>query len=772
MKNIETIHSNPIIKDLIHLTFSKIDESSSSFSYWLKDFKMVHGELNTQKTKSIEPIESAYSIIINDKPDLFKLIYALETSYVSLVKFIAFKGINEKTDSNFRIDSIINGTYFTEKGIINFSTKKYFNWLINDQDLREKLKILLKVILSEYQLNLEIDSIKLIYENIFIKQIRHSMGEYFTPDWMAKHIINNILYDDEYSINKSFLDPSCGSGTFIFNVIQQFAKENNTIFQNIYGIDLNPVSVLAAKANYLLLYVKYLGNSANFNLKIPIYYADTIQSKFSSNNDLFTNEVENDYEEISIPKVDYVIGNPPWVNWEYLPNEYRRKTKFLWQHYGLFSQKGMNAGFIKEDISVLFTYVVADKFLKNDGNLIFVVKETLFKSVKQGEGFRRFKIIPTNTPLNPYLVEDLSLFKPFNGAVNRTAIVYLKKGEELSFPVNYLEWMPLNGKKSLENNFDLNNLKDRFKFIKKKAQPSNVRNPLSGWISTEESELEKIKFVLGKSHYKARTGVFTGGANGIFWLSVLNDVEDKLLVQNITHRAKNKMESIEKELEKEYVFPFLTGRDLTFWSYTYSKYILCPHTRKSKMYPITKKELSKLPLTKDYLEFFQNELIARKGFTSFDKHIQIKSYYALQRIGDYTFAPYKVAWRYISKHFTPAVIEYADDEYLGRKNIIPNEKIIFIGFEHKEEAYYVCGILSSNLYRKTIESFMVGTQITPSLLQRLNIPKFDITNDFHIRISLICLDGHKKDNDKNQAIQLINGLVEQLIINKPMLSLL
>ncbi len=64
-----------------------------------------------------------------------------------------------------------------------------------------------------------------------------------------------------------------------------------------------------------------------------------------------------------------------------------------------------------------------------------------------------------------------------------------------------------------------------------------------------------------------------------------------------------------------------------------------------------------------------------------------------------------MAWRYISKHFTPAVIEYANDDYLGRKNIMPNEKIIFVGLNDRDEAYYLCGLLSSDIYRNTIENY-------------------------------------------------------------------
>ena len=39
--------------------------------------------------------------------------------------------------------------------------------------------------------------------------------------------------------------------------------------------------------------------------------------------------------------------------------------------------------------------------------------------------------------------------------------------------------------------------------------------------------------------------------------------------------------------------------------------------------------------------------------------------------------------------------------------------------DNKEEAYYVCGLLSSTEYRNTIHNFMVGTQITPSIIKNL-----------------------------------------------------
>ena len=181
------------------------------------------------------------------------------------------------------------------------------------------------------------------------------------------------------------------------------------------------------------------------------------------------------------------------------------------------------------------------------------------------------------------------------------------------------------------------------------------------------------------------------------------------------------------------------------------------------MYPIDKRLLTQHPLTEHYFEEFKKELEDRKGFTSMDQPIHDQFYYALQRIGVYTFAKYKVCWRYICKNFTPAVVEYAEDRYLGKKNIIGNEKIISIAFDNKDEAYYVCAVISSTPYRKTIENYMVGTQITPSIINSLKIPKFNSKDNQHVELSKICQEGHKSNFSKAEFVNQIDAIVKSWI---------
>ena len=57
---------------------------------------------------------------------------------------------------------------------------------------------------------------------------------------------------------------------------------------------------------------------------------------------------------------------------------------------------------------------------------------------------------------------------------------------------------------------------------------------------------------------------------------------------------------------------------------------------------------------------------------------------------------------------------------------------------------------------------MVGTQITPSIIKRLNLPKFNINNPSHVKISQLCFEGHKSI-DKMKYLKQIDKIVEKLI---------
>ena len=95
--------------------------------------------------------------------------------------------------------------------------------------------------------------------------------------------------------------------------------------------------------------------------------------------------------------------------------------------------------------------------------------------------------------------------------------------------------------------------------IRQKAMPAVEDDITSIWMTANEDELESMNKVLGKNNYKARTGVFTGGANAVYWLNVNRQDGTKVEISNIVERAKRKAEKVTRTIEPNYVFPMLKG---------------------------------------------------------------------------------------------------------------------------------------------------------------------------------------------------------------------
>ena len=103
-----------------------------------------------------------------------------------------------------------------------------------------------------------------------------------------------------------------------------------------------------------------------------------------------------------------------------------------------------------------------------------------------------------------------------------------------------------------------------------------------------------------------------------------------------------------------------------------------------------------------------------------------------------------MAWRYIAQSFITAVIEEREDPVLGRKLPLPNEKVMYVGTDTREEAYYLCGVLSSLPVRYAVECYMNPTSISAHVLDKLNIPTFDSGDPLHRAISALCEEGHRE----------------------------
>jgi hypothetical protein len=162
------------------------------------------------------------------------------------------------------------------------------------------------------------------------------------------------------------------------------------------------------------------------------FYSQILKLEKENKNGIWARFLKNAFAPMIAGKFDFVVGNPPWILWEILSEDYRNATSKLWQDYKLFPLK-RTYGFSRPDFSMLFVYASSDYYLKDGAKLGFLITQEVFKSKGAGEGFRRFQL-GDDKYLKVLKAHDLVSIQPFEGAANKTAAIILKKGEKTEYP--------------------------------------------------------------------------------------------------------------------------------------------------------------------------------------------------------------------------------------------------------------------------------------------------------------------------------------------------
>ena len=371
-------------------------------------------------------------------------------------------------------------------------------------------------------------------------------------------------------------------------------------------------------------------------------YRQVIKLKEANQNDIWARIIKNSFAPLFTERVDYVIGNPPWIRWENLPEDYRESSKHLWEKYKLLTQSGWKARVAagKVDMAIMFVYVAVDSYLRSSGRLGFVITQTVFKSEGGGEGFRAFQL-GDGRPFAVEQVDDLSEYQVFEGATNRTAVLSVRRPGKTTYPVRYIVWIPRHTRR-LPQEISLEEAKARTLLRQCKASPSIPSEARSPWLTLAEKTPAAALRVAGASFYRAREGVNTGGANGVFWLGSVEKTANSLLIKNACHIGKRKVAERSGAVETDLVYPLLRGRDIQRWTALPTLDILLTHHSSKPKEAIPETEFKqKYPKAYRFLAHFKSFLEERPEYKRWG---QKGPFYELYRIGTYTFAEYSVVW--------------------------------------------------------------------------------------------------------------------------------
>jgi len=475
-------------------------------------------------------------------------------------------------------------------------------------------------------------------------------------------------------------------------------------------------------------------------------------------NGIWARIIKNAFAPLFCEPFDYVAGNPPWVNWESLPDQYRDDTAQYWSKYRLFADdkpdRRQQSARSKSDISALMSYVCADRYLSREGILGFVITQTLFKSERGSKGFRQFEL-PDGHPLKIIHVDDMVRLQPFEGAQNRTSVFVLRAGRETAYPVPYTVWRKASRGLSLPQELPLRDIKGLTSRSRWVARPVDKCDDLSPWITGRERAIQSTEKLVGSSPYLdiAREGANTRGANGVYWVKQVGARPDGLCVvcNKPELGRRHDVSSCQAPVEDSLVCLLLRGQDAQRWLAEPSMYVLLPYVAGGGSSPIAEEMMqSSYPRAFRFLKRFEEVLRSRPKFRNFDPKNGI--FYQMYSVGEYSFAEHKVVWREQASGLVAAVVSNKE----GRV-VVPDHKLILAPFDSATEAHFLCSCLNSSPAQFIVKSYSIETSISTHVLSYVAIPKYDPANELHNRLGSLSKKAHtaaaKGDQDTVARIE-------------------
>ncbi|MDR0485203.1 MAG: N-6 DNA methylase [Elusimicrobiota bacterium] len=190
-------------------------------------------------------------------------------------------------------------------------------------------------------------------------------GKVYTPSFIVGNMLDFIGYSGKQILKKHIIDNSCGDGAFLIGIVERYCKEFLKQSGNLKKLKTeleNYICGIEIDKNEVAQCLNNLDKTAlHFNLKNIVW-----------------NIKAGDALEIQQfnKKMDFVIGNPPYIRVHNLNDKYNKVKEFS------FAQSGMT------DIYIVF-FEIGFKMLNEKGKMCLITPSSFFKS-KSGAALRKY----------------------------------------------------------------------------------------------------------------------------------------------------------------------------------------------------------------------------------------------------------------------------------------------------------------------------------------------------------------------------------------------
>lgn len=249
-------------------------------NYW--DKARDESEVRLKRALWGKLLRTAFGTQFSDDEDLF-----LEHTYLVLVATLVAHLV-----LGFRPDDLrsspqqtLSGGLFSQVNIRGVGEAGFFDWVLDVEGGEDFVADLLRRLSVFDWSSVDHDVLKELYESVISEETRHRLGEYYTPDWLAKRIIEHTV---ESPLTTRVLDPSCGSGTFLFHSVRHYltaadlaelsaGEAVSGVVQHVSGMDIHPVAASLAQVTYLLAIGADRIREAAVPVSIPVYLGDSMR---------------------------------------------------------------------------------------------------------------------------------------------------------------------------------------------------------------------------------------------------------------------------------------------------------------------------------------------------------------------------------------------------------------------------------------------------------------------------------------------------------------
>ena len=434
---------------------------------------------------------------------------------------------------------------------------------------------------------------------------------------------------------------------------------------------------------------------------------------------------------------DLIIGNPPWIALRYIDNkayqEFLKKTAFK---FGLLSKKETTL-FTQMDTSTIFYCATCDCYMSNKGILAFVMPRSVLTGSKQHKAFKDQK-----KPLMKILkIIDTEQVNPLFSVDSCSIIARL--GEPTKYPVTSSIVKGDLPEKNLR-------LKKALKYLT--IAPSEYCPP----VADGESSPYLDKMQNGAGVYP-RTLWILKFAPGNFGLSADKPSVESLVLPD-AKEPWNKI-VLKGEIEAEFIFATLLSKYILPFRAEFLPSVL-PIRRERVSWKMLKSEELRNEGKFKVAEWLDNVELAwqqngteknlKRCPTAID-YVNYNNKLLHQRVSDRYYVVYTAGGTHIAAVMVDS--KKLPDFVVGRTRItpagfIPDHTAFYLSTNNSEEAYYLTGVLNSNVLDKKIKSIQTRGKFGPRHIHRrpfeFCIPMYDPKNSSHKQISVLSEDATKE----------------------------